>query len=76
MGRMLCVAMLLGFVAVMVCEQKSAEPMPNKVRFADVSRDAGQAVDMAPSFPSRPTTAARADSRRADLPVQHPISAG
>ena len=50
MGRMLCVAMLLGFVAVMVCEQKSAEPMPNKVRFADVSRDAGQAVDMAAEF--------------------------
>jgi TolA-binding protein len=45
MVRMLCVATLLGLVAVMGCEQKSGDPAPNKVTSEDARRDARQAVN-------------------------------
>lgn len=50
MLRYFCVVILAGLVAVMGCEQKSAEPTPKKVTSEDVRRDAGRAVDTAAEY--------------------------
>ena len=50
MLRGFCVVMLAGFVAVMGCERKPADPTPGTVTSEDVRRDAGQAVDTAAEF--------------------------
>jgi TolA-binding protein len=47
MVRGFCVVMWVGFVAVMGCEQESADPTPNKVTSENVHRDFGQAVQTA-----------------------------
>ena len=44
------VVMLAGFVAVMGCEQKSADPTPKKITSEDVRRDAGQAAETAAEY--------------------------
>lgn len=50
MVRGFCVVMLAGFVAVMGCEQKSADPTPKKITSEDVRRDAGQAAETAAEY--------------------------
>jgi hypothetical protein len=50
MVRVFCVVMSAGLVAVMGCEQKSADSTPNKVTSDDVRRDAGQTVNTAAEF--------------------------
>ena len=50
MVRGIYVVMLAGLVAVMGCEQKSADSTPNKVTSDDVRRDAGQTVNTAAEF--------------------------
>jgi TolA-binding protein len=50
MAKALCLLMLVGFVAVMGCDQKSVDPTPGKVTSEDVRRDAGQAVNTAAEF--------------------------
>jgi len=50
MVRGFYVAMLAGFVAVMGCEQRSADPAPTKVTSEDVRRDAGHAADTAAAY--------------------------
>jgi len=50
MMRMFCAVTLAGSVALMGCEQRSAEPIAKTVTSEDVRRDAGQAVDTAAEF--------------------------
>ena len=50
MAKAFCVLMLVGFVAVIGCDQKPADRTPGKVTSEDVRRDAGQAVNAAAEF--------------------------
>ncbi len=50
MIRGLYVATLAGFVAVMGCEQRSADQTPGKVTSEDVRRDAGEAAKTAADY--------------------------
>jgi DNA repair photolyase len=50
MLRRFCTVMLPAFVAVMGCEQNSADPTPKKVTSADVRRDVGQAAETAAEY--------------------------
>jgi len=50
MLRVFYVMMLAGFVAVMGCEQKSADSAPKKVTSEDVRHDAGQAAQTAAAY--------------------------
>jgi len=50
MVREFYVVMLVGFVAAMGCEKKSAGPAPTKVTSEDVSRDAGRAAETAAAY--------------------------
>jgi TolA-binding protein len=50
MAKALCLLMLVGIVAVIGCDQKSADRSPGKVTSDDVRRDAGQAVNTAAEF--------------------------
>ena len=50
MVREFYVVMLAGLVAVMGCEQKSADPTPKKVSSEDARHDAGQAAETAAAY--------------------------
>ena len=50
MAKAFCVLMLVGFVAVIGCDQKPVDRTPGKVTSEDVRRDAGQAVNTAAEF--------------------------